>query len=105
MPDPGRDVLVVRSGDGEGGVVGMRLRIIPGQLLVALPYLITISPEKERTHIKSQAFFDHQPVATGEPDFTRHRDHPGPATGHNQRRGDQEGELLRQRVDEFLIAT
>ena len=58
MFDVRRNVFVVRMGGRQGRIIWVGLRIVPVQLLAAVPDLVTIAFQNQRPGVKSQAFLD-----------------------------------------------
>ena len=82
MFDIRRRMLVMRKSGRQRWIVGMRLRIVPVQLLAVTPDLVAVALQEQRPAIKGKAFSDLQPIAGREYDLAGQCDnrHPRGAT-------------------------
>lgn len=64
------DVLVMRLCAAERGVAGMRLRIVPVELLRAAPDLVTVADYLDYSTGDHQSFAHYQPHAAGKDYFS-----------------------------------
>jgi hypothetical protein len=99
-----RDMLVVRMGGSQGGVFGMRLAVIPTELLPTAPDFVSVGLNGGRQPVGQNALKEHQAEFLVEMKLARNAGQRGTAPHQGDCRVADGWELFRQRVKEIGVS-
>jgi len=97
------NVLMVGMRGGQRGVIGVRLGIIPVELLATAPDLIAVSCDSPMSSSKSQSFGYAEDDVIGKKELTLQYTNAHPTADENQRGLADRRKVLRNGVDKVLI--